>query len=256
MLLFRVVPLLSIAEIEEIDEIEEMRNAEAAAAYQRAAAARAAAADAPAVRVGSKAGVASRATGTALAILLALSFGLVGVRSAGPAAAATAPAPTRVTMTGVEANGGVLLTAKVTDAKNVPVTAGQVTFLLASSVFGPRQAPIGTAAPDKTGIARLQLGGARSTGWRPTTTGPQEFVASYAAEAGAEPVVYSTNVDITHAKSAYTAAPPNSPSVVPVRLLVKALALTVLTVWLLLITQVGRVLRACRRPHDTAISSA
>lgn len=245
MLLFRVVPLLSIDEIEEINEMEELKNAEAAAEYQRAAEARAAEHQADVITVGGPSST-SRATGAALVLLIAACLGAFGVRAAGPAVATTVPGTPRITMSGTETNGAVQLTAKVTSPGGVPLTTGDVTFSLATLVFGSRQVELGSVAPDKTGTARLVLGGPRSHGWRPTTVGPQEFVGSYAAHPGDEPVQFSTNVDVTVARSAYIPAIPKALGGAGATL-VKALFLIVATVWLLLATQVLRVLRVCRK---------
>ena len=65
---------------------------------------------------------------------------------------------------------------------------------------------------------------------------------------------FSTNVNITTAHSAYTPAPAK-PLAGAGQALVKALGLIVMTVWLLLISQVVRVLRACRRGSRAAISN-
>jgi Ni/Fe-hydrogenase subunit HybB-like protein len=279
MLLFRVVPLLSIDEIEEIDEHEELKNAAAADAYLRAAAPvavehKAAEHDEALVgagtrRSGALVGSASRKSGALLLLLVLACLGAFGIHAAAPASAATAPAsatkalaaaadapsgPT-LTMSGVDAHGTVTLTAKVTEPGGAPVTSGKVTFELSSSVFGVRQVPLASVPLGKTGAAHLALDGKHSNGYRPTRVGPQEFTASYAANVGDEPVRFSTNVNITTATSAFLPAPPK-PLEGAGRALVKALALIVLTVWLLLITQVVRVMRACRRMPKAAMSSA
>jgi hypothetical protein len=249
------VPLLSIDEIEEIQEIEEMQNAEAAAAHHRAAAPK------PVEREEALAGKVhsgSLKSGALLALVLIACLGVFGVHGASPAAATTpaaAPGTPGLILSGAETNGTVQLTAKVTDPSGAPLTSGKVTFALSSSVFGPRQVPLGVGTLDKTGAAHLTLDGKHSNGYRPTTTGPQEYTASFAANVGDNPVRYSTNVDVTVAKSAFTPAPPKALDGAG-RALIKALALIVLTVWLLLITQVLRVVRTCRRVPKAAISSA
>jgi Ni/Fe-hydrogenase subunit HybB-like protein len=252
MVLFRVVPLLSIDEIEEIEEDEEMTNAEAAAAHHRAAAPMAEERD---KTLAGKVSSGSLKSGVLLALVLLACLGGLGVHAASPAAAATTPGGPALILSGAETNGTVQLTAKVTDPSGAPLTSGKVTFALSSSVFGPRQVPLGVGALDKTGTAHLTLDGKHSNGYRPTTTGPQEFSASYAAQLGDEPVRYSTNVDVTVARSAFTPAPPKALDGAG-RALIKALALIVVTVWLLLITQVLRVVRTCRRVPKAAISSA
>ena len=86
--------------------------------------------------------------------------------------------------------------------------------------------------------------GKHSSGFHPTTSGPQEFIATY-SPSGAEPIVSSTNVDVAGGRSAYAPAP--AKPLDPVRgALPKALFLIVGTVWALLIAQLVRVRRACR----------
>ena len=211
MLLFRVVPLLSIDEIEEIEEEEEMANAAAAAAYQRAQHSKPAAPAEPAdqdkelVGAGGKARRTTGAAGAAIVVALVALLGAFSVGAAPSAQAATAPTGPKIVITGVEDRGAVQLTAKVTDAAGKPVAKAVVKFLLANNVFGPRQVPLGTVATDATGTAKL-LVGTDTKRFRPTASGPQEFIASYTAD-GAEPVEFATNVNVTVARSAYTPAP-------------------------------------------------
>jgi Ni/Fe-hydrogenase subunit HybB-like protein len=261
MLLFRVVPLLSIDEIEEIEEAEEMADAEVVAAHQRAGHSRPLAPVVPgqpedqdSVLVGAngKRHRVAGGAGAALVLLMAL-LGTLSVGSAPSADAATAPTGPKITISGVETGGAVRLTAKVTDGAGAPVAKAKVSFLLASNVFGPRQVPLGTVATDATGTAKLVIG-TDTKRFRPTTTGAQEFVASYTAD-GQEPIEFSTNVDVTAAKSAYTPAPPKLLAGAG-GVLIKALFLIVATVWILLITQVARVLRVCRVRPKAAVSSA
>jgi hypothetical protein len=180
-------------------------------------------------------------------------LGTMSVGSAPSADAATAPTGPKITISGVEAGGAVRLTAKVTDATGAPVAKAKVSFLLASNVFGPRQVPLGSVATDATGTAKLVIG-TDAKRFRPTTTGPQEFVASYTAN-GQEPIEFSTNVDVTAAQSAYTPAPPK-PLAAAGGVLIKALFLIVGSIWILLITQVARVLRVCRVRPKAAVGNA
>jgi Ni/Fe-hydrogenase subunit HybB-like protein len=247
MLLFRVVPLLSIDEIEEIEEEQEMERAEAAASYEKAEPTK------PAVVAVGSVSTATRVSGAAIVLLLVAALGAFGVHGAAPASATSAPAAPTITLKGVDLHGAVQLTAKVTNG-GAPVANAEVDFLLASTVFGPRSVPIGSASTDKTGKAQLTIG-AGSKGYQPTTTGPQEFVASFDAKTGGDPLTFSTNVDITVAKSAYHAAP-DKPLAGAGQILVKALFLIVSTIWLVLLTQVLRVLRVCRPGPRATVSSA
>jgi Ni/Fe-hydrogenase subunit HybB-like protein len=258
MLLFRVVPLLSIDEIEEIEEMEEMARAEAAASYQKPAPTKAPAPgereahDSRLVGASGNSHRVAGSAGAAVVLLLAL-LGTMSIGSAPSADAATAPSGPRITITGAESGGAVHLTAKVTDATGAPVASAKVEFLLANNVFGPRQVPLGEVATDATGTAKMVIG-TDTKRFRPTATGPQEFVASYTAD-GQEPIDFSTNVNVTAARSAYTPAPPK-PLAGAGGVLIKALFLIVGSVWILLITQVVRVLRVTRPQRRTAASSA
>jgi hypothetical protein len=257
MLLVRVVPLLAIDEIEEIEEEQEMANAAAAADYQRAGHDKPAAPSQPAdkelVGAGGKAHRGSAAGGAALVVALVALLGGFGVGSAPSAQAATAPSGPKIVITGVEDRGAVQLTAKVTDAAGKPVAKAPVKFLLANNVFGPRQVPLATVATDASGIAKL-LVGTDTKRFRPTASGPQEFIASYAAD-GAEPVEFATNVNVTVARSAYTPAPPKALAGAGA-VLIKALFIIVASIWILLITQIIRIRMVCRPRPKSAVSSA
>jgi hypothetical protein len=220
-----------------------MNNAAAAAAFLRTQPREPAAKDMSLVGAH---GTAPRVAGVAGVLMLVAFLGIFGVGRAAPVQAAATPAATKIALTGSQAaraGAPVELTAKLTDPAGHPLAKAEVKFLLATTVFGPRPIPIGSATTDATGVARLTLDG-HSKGYRPTTTGPQEFVASY-APAGEEPIESSTNINVTGARSAYTPAPAK-PLDAAGNILVKALFLIVATVWLLLIAQVVRVRRVCR----------
>jgi molybdopterin-containing oxidoreductase family membrane subunit len=259
MLLFRVVPLLSIDEIEEIEEDQEMANAAAAAAYQRAEHSTAGTTSEPADQDKDLVGATGRthrttgAAGSAVVVLLIAMLGAFSVGAAPSAQAATAPTGPKIIITGVEDRGQVQLTAKLSDAAGAPLAKAEVKFLLASNVFGPRQVLLGTVATDATGTAKLLIG-TDSKRFRPTSSGPQEFVASYSAD-GAEPVEFSTNVNVTVARSAYTPAPPKALAGAG-GVLIKALFIIVASIWILLISQIIRIRMVCRPRPKTAVSSA
>jgi len=259
MLLFRVVPLLSIDEIEEIEQEEEMANAAAATAYLHAEDTKANAPSEPAdqekelVGATGKTHHAGGAAGAAIGILLVALLGAFSIGTAPSADAATAPSGPKIVITGVEDRGVVQLTAKLTDTAGAPLAKAQVKFLLASNVFGPRQVPLGTVATDATGTAKL-LVGTDTKRFRPTASGPQEFIASYSAD-GAEPVEFSTNVNVTVARSAYTPAPPKALAGAG-NVLIKALFIIVASIWILLISQIIRIRMVCRPRPKSAVSSA
>jgi Ni/Fe-hydrogenase subunit HybB-like protein len=234
MLLFRVVPLLSI------DEMEKTMNANPATA--------------PSERVGTAHRVGA-ATGVLLLVALLGIFGLGAAGSASAATPQTASVGTAlhtstgapgITISGVEAGGSVELTATLTGTDRQPVAKGDVEFFFSTTEFGSqvRLVPLGSVTTEKSGVATLTLGGDAVHRYRPTSTGPQQFVATYTA-AGAKPVTSKTTVNVTVAKSAYHRAPPKPLASVGKDLVI-FLFTVVAAIWLTLITQVARVRRVCR----------
>ena len=236
MLMFRVVPLLSLDEIEEYAAEQHSGHGHGQPATP--------APPHPVPRELAPAGGAAR-TGAVALVLLALALAAAVLWSPARASAAPAGGTPTVVLSGAEVDGTVRLTARVTGPGGAPVTAGEVQFLVTSTVFGPRQVPIGSVPLDAAGTATLVLGGHDWRGYRPTATGPQEFTASFAAQVGDTPVTYSTNVTITVAHSGYTPAAPK-PLEGAGGVLIKVLFGLVGTVWLLLIAQVARVWWVCR----------
>jgi len=238
MLLFRVVPLLSIDEIEEVEEHEATTRTENVPGTAHSAGPR-------------MAGV------TGVLLLLAV-LGMFGVGAAEPAEAATLPpaatstrmststtAPT-LTISGAEVGGLMELTATLSGPAGHPLADVPVAFLTSTTQFGTpaRLVPLGTVTTDKTGIARLTLGGDVDHLYQPTANGPQEFLATYAA-AGAETLTSSTTVNVTAARSAYHPAPPKPLAGVG-NTMVIVLFTIVAAIWLTLAAQVWRVRRVCR----------
>jgi Ni/Fe-hydrogenase subunit HybB-like protein len=253
MLMFQVVPVFSVDEMEEVAEEEEMERAQIVADHQRGQAALAA--EVPAAQpagVHASSGLA-RGGAALLVVLLVSLLGVFGLKSAAPASAATAAATPIVKLTGVEQGGAVHLTAKVTDAKGAPVTAGEVTFTLATIVFGHRSVVLAKVTPDKTGTATLALDNPKR--YRPTNNGPSEFTATYVAKPGDPPAATSINVEVTTGKSAYHPAEDKVLGGAGAAL-IKGLFLVISIVWILLLTQVGRVLRVVRGYRPPAASSA
>lgn len=243
MVLFRVVPILSIDEIEEIEEAEKEQAAKAAAAFLIAHEEEPAVAEPALVR---SAGTPTRVAGVMGALLVAVFLGVLGFGAETPAEAAPDTGVTTLVLTGHQAaspGSPVRLTAKLTDGTGHPVAKAEVTFQLGSTVFGPRPVDIGSATTNASGVASLTLG-RHASGFHPTTSGPQEFIATY-APSGAAPIQSSTNVDVKGGRSAYTPAPAKPLDPVGVAL-PKALFLIVGTVWALLIAQLIRVRRVCR----------
>ena len=245
MLLFRVVPLLSIDEIEEIQDAQTIDEMEKAVAN-------------PATALSETVGTAHRVGAATGVLLLVALLGIFGVGAASSASAATPQSASidtsvrtstgapGITIAGVETGGSVELTATLKGADSQPVAKGDVEFFFSTTEFGSkaRLVPLGSVTTEKSGVAKLTLGGDAAHRYRPTSTGPQQFLASYTA-AGAKPVTSKTTVNVTVAKSAYHAAPPKPLASVG-KGLVAFLFAVVVAIWLTLITQVARVRRVCR----------
>ena len=246
MLLFRVVPLLSIDEIEEMHEIETIEAMEKTVKAP------------PVTALSEPVGTAHRMGAATGVLLLVALLGIFGLGAAGSASAATprsasvsssiptATSAPGITITGVEASGSVQLTATLTGTDRRPVAKGNVEFFFSTTEFGSpaRLVPLGSVTTEKNGIAKLTLGGDAVHRYRTTTTGPQQFVATYTAT-GAKAVTSRTTVNVTVAKSAYHPAPPKPLANVGKNLVIFLFAVVAL-IWLTLITQVVRVRRVCR----------
>lgn len=198
----------------------------------------------------------TRVAGAFGAVLLVVLMCLLGVGAASPAGAATRPSAPKITLAGIEAGGTVHLTATLTGSDAQPLAQKAVKFFFTSREFGPRRLfPLGSITTDTTGNARLTLGADADHLYKPTETGPQEFVVNYAAAgAGARLVSSATTVTITVAQSAYHPAPPKPLAGVGSDLVI-VLFTIVAAIWVTLLAQVVRVLRVCRgTPQTTATS--
>jgi len=257
MLLFRVVPLLSIDEIEEINEAEESKVSESRELMGQDS------------RLVGGTGKVHHVAGVVGVLGLVALLGVFGVAGAAPADAAvparvTVPrgvseggqtGPATIRISGVEAGGLMELAASLAGSDGHPLADASVSFSFTTTQFGTpgRLVPLGSVTTDETGIARLTLGGDVDHLYRPTATGPQEFVASYAA-AGTQPVTSSTTVDVTVARSAYHPAK-QKPLVAVGGVLVVVLFTIVAAIWLTLAAQVWRVRRVCRVGQDVTATS-
>jgi Ni/Fe-hydrogenase subunit HybB-like protein len=259
MLMFRIVPLLSIDEMEQAAAAERGAGQLAASAPSpvRSAAIPVTVAQAvaapeavPAPASGVLAAPArrrhrlawfSRATRVSGAmVLLAAGAGFLALHSAASASAAThKPAAATVTISGTETGVVLHLTATVSGPGNLPLAKTRVRFFQLTTEFGPQGqlVPIGTATTGKTGTAKLA--------YRPTVAGPQKFVAKYAGSASAGAATAKTTVNITSAQSAYRPAAPK-PLAGLGKITVGVLLMIVALIWLTLAAQVVRVRRACR----------
>jgi len=120
-------------------------------------------------------------------------------------------APT-ITIKGVESGGKVQLTATLTGVNGRPQADAPVAFFFNTTQFGTpaRPVPLGSVTTDKTGVAKLVLGGDANHQYRPTAKGPQDFGATFTPTAAeAKPISSTVTVNVTVARSAYTPAPPN-----------------------------------------------
>ena len=260
MLLFRVVPLLSIDEIEEIEEIEHINELEKLHQLEKNQPARLAAQPTkPVGRDDKLVDAKSNAhpvVGAAGALLFVALLGMLGVGTADNAnAASPAKDASTITITGSEVGGSMELTAVLTGSRGQRIADAAVAFAFSTTEFGTpaRLVPLGSATTDKTGIARLTLGSDADHMYRPTANGPQEFVATYNA-AGAKPLTVATTVNVTTARSAYHPAPAKPLASVG-NVLVVVLFAVVASIWLTLITQIWRVRRVCRVVREPTTSS-
>jgi len=250
MLLFRVVPLLSIDEIEEMQGLSDLEKAGTTHPHT--------APIEPAVhedRLVGATSTAHRVAGATGVLLLVALIGMLGVGSADHSEAATpqtgslqrgATSAPAVALTGVEAGGSVQLTAKLTSPDGSALPKAQVAFLLSTTEFGTpaRLVALGSATTDKTGIATLK--------YVPRVTGKQGFAATYTA-AAAKPVTSSTTVVVTVARSIYHPAPAKPLASVG-NVLVLALFAIVAAIWLTLVAQIWRVRRVCRGVQQPTVS--
>ncbi|NMM24660.1 MAG: polysulfide reductase NrfD [Phycicoccus sp.] len=258
MLLFRVVPLLSIDEMEEIDamqEIDEMAKTLAAHPHSESGGSSEPVDDGGEL-VGTTTGTSHKVAGATGVLLLVALIGMLGIGTAHPARAATS-APS-ITVTGVEGGGKVQLTATLTGANGQPQADAPVAFFFTTTQFGTpaRPVPLGSVTTDKAGVAKLILGGDADHKYRPTKIGPQEFGASFTpTSADAKPITSTTTINITVARSAYTPAPPK-PLAGLGNGLVIALFSIVAAIWLTLIAQIWRVRRVRLAVQEPATSTA
>ena len=248
MLLFRVVPLLSVDELEEIEQTGRpvpLRAQPAPLPTQISG---------PMVGQGaepsfmpaevaadgkSRRGWAWRRTGAiGLVVLVAGGLSLAAARPA-LAAAQAGPGPAVIKVTGTDSTRGVHLTVTLTDAHGTPVAHAAVRFFGLTKEFGPsgQLVPLGSAVTNQSGMAQLTD--------QPAVTGTQRFVATYPGGPKAGRASASAAVAVTTAHSPYRPAPPKPFAGIGkalVGVLLAALALILIT----LAIQIERVRRACR----------
>jgi Ni/Fe-hydrogenase subunit HybB-like protein len=243
MILFRVVPLLSIDEIEEIDEMEHHdglhKTVPASPPTQPIEAVR------HDDRLVGATGRSHRVAGATGILALVALLSIIGVGAAAPAKADTAAPTGVILLSGKEAGGSVQLTGMLFDVGGVPVANQPLKFGFTTKQFGKAGhiVPLGTVTTDTKGSATLSLGADAAHQYKPTTKGPQEFVATFGD--GATPVTGKATVNVTVAQSAYHPAP-GKPLAGVGDILVMVLFSIVALIWLTLFVQVLRVRRVCR----------
>lgn len=228
MLLFRLVPLLAVTEIQEQDGRTPV--AEHAA---------------PGSGVPGRTG--GRAAGRAGAVLLVvLAVGAAGSAKAEPAYATT-KVPT-VAVTATEDGATNTVSATVT-LEGRPVKGALVNFAESTTMFAPgdNMVPLGSVETDAAGTAEVSYVAA--------VTGPRTVTATYFPTALGDPVVASTTLDVVRATSPYRPPAPHALAGAG-RVLAVALFATVLVVLVVLGAQVLRVRRACAPVTDRSVRAA
>lgn len=248
MILFRVVPLLSIDEIEEASE-----TGHPAFLPAQALSVPAPVSGPPTPRDLEPATMPAEAANgsrsrrwrtvrrAGSAGLVVLAAGGLSLLAARPAMAATKPGPRPavITVTGTDSARGVRLTATVTGAHGIPIAHATVRFFELTKEFGPsgQLVPLGSVLTGKDGVARLTD--------QPAVTGPQRFVATYPGGSQAGRASASVSVVVTTAHPPFQPNPPKpfaSIGKALVGVLLGAVALILIT----LVAQFERVRRACR----------
>ena len=259
MILFRVVPLLSIDEIEQADAsrtesfepatesfepaTESFEPATGSAERGRTQSGPSAGAsptpsDTPATPERRRASRWFRDTGVIL--LLLIGAGLLATHTAPPVRAATPkPRAATIAITATETTGTLHLAALLTSPGRRPLADAAVSFFQLSTEFGPQGhlVPLGSASTGTNGTAQFS--------YRPTANGSQQFTAKYAGTPNAGPSTATTTITITAAHSAYQPAP-RKPLAGLGKVTANTLLAIVAAIWLILIAQIARVRRVCR----------
>lgn len=213
MLLFRVVPILAIDEVETL----------------------AAKTSHPTSSAPAKASHGLGIMGGAFLILIAV--GTIGVGSPTPAVAASHTPPT-ITVTAVASGPKVALTATV-KVGTTPVADAPVSFYESTTMFKPgtNLVPVGKGLTDLNGIAEVS--------YVAVVNGPRTASVTYYFDVEGAPAIGSTQVDVNGAVSPYVPPPPKILEGTG-RGLVSVLFILVLISFIIVIAQVVRVRRSLR----------
>lgn len=218
MLLFRVVPILAIDEVQALTpdtshpiEVKPARSTHG---------------------LGIVAGI----------FFIVIAMGGIGVVRATPALAAGTPQPT-ITVTAVASGPNISLTATV-KIGTTPVVDAPVSFYESTAMFKPgtNKVPLGKVLTDPDGNAQVS--------YLANVNGPRTISVTYYADVEGEPAIASTQVNVQGATSSYVA--PKAEILAGLgRGLVNALFALVLIAFTIVIVQVVRVRRSLRSgaPH-------
>lgn len=174
-------------------------------------------------------------------VILAAALTALGAHDTEPANAATPkPPPATITISGTETGTTLRLTSTLTGPGGQPLANASVKFYQLTTEFGPK----GQLVP--VGSATTGKTGTAQLAYQPAATGQQKYVASYSGGLIAGPTTARATVTITSARSVYQPAPPK-PFATVGKATVGVLLTTVVLIWLTLMIQVIRVRRACRQ---------
>lgn len=213
MLLFRVVPILAIHEVEALAAENSYPTSPTPAKASHG--------------LGIMSGV----------FLILIAVGAIGIGDAAPAVAASHTPPT-ITVTAVASGPEVALTATV-KVDGTPVADELVSFYESTTMFKPgtNPVPVGKGLTDLNGIAEVS--------YVAVVNGPRTVSAIYYFDVEGEPAIDSTQVDVNGAVSPYVPSQPELLAGIG-RALVSVLFTLVLVVFIILIAQVVRVRRSLR----------
>lgn len=224
MLLFRVVPLIAIDEMQETARNDHDPTPPSTRDHKKPHA---------------------RATGVAGGVvLLMMALMTIGIFQAKPASAAEPTTPATIEVTAVADGPDVVVTATLS-AAGKPLANAPVSFYESTTMFAPgdNRIPLGEVVTDPSGKAEVT--------YQAVVTGPRTISVTYYADVEGEPTEAATQLNVDHAVSSYVPAPPR-PLAGTGQALATTLFILVLGVLLTVLAQVVRVIRVCRPTQATA----
>jgi Ni/Fe-hydrogenase subunit HybB-like protein len=223
MLLFRLVPLLAIDEMQELSgEKEQPKIVE---------------------KVPQRVSSAQKA-GAIAGVVLMIGLAAVGVGRAQPASAAT-PAPPTIVVTAVADGAKVDVSATVTSAGK-PAPDLPITFYASSAMYkpnttGPNRYLFGTVSTDASGVAKSSYVSAE--------IGQVTISAEYYFNVEESPALGITQIQVTKAVTPYVKTPPRILEGAG-QVLIKMLFALVLIIFITVIIQFVRIRRVLHAPKD------